>query len=170
MNFLKTQPDNCWKEGVDKAATLYVINHVTGWISLHLLYNTYPHADPEYGLSLFDITHLHTLYFIYEKIYEESDFGEANDDKSNHRKIYHACVQQLLSDAQKIYQTASKEFSSDYNGDTTFGNNSYPLDIIFLNKLGNFNWFNHINLAEVLTYHTYIQYMNSISTSTADEE
>lgn len=177
FNFLKTQPDNCWKKGVDKAASLYIINHITGWIALHLLYNTYPHTDPEYGLSLFDINHLHTLYFIYEKIYEESDYdetdyNEANNDRTKYRKIYpsHACVQQLLSDAQKIYQTALKKFSSDYCGDVTFGNNSYLLDTRFIDKLGIFDWFSHINLAEVFTYHTYIQYMDSISTLTADEE
>lgn len=167
-DFLKTQPDNCWKEGVDKTASLYVINHITGWIALHLLYNTYPYADPEYGLSLFDITHLHTLYFIYEKIHEESDYDEtdydeANDDKPNCRKIYHACVRRLLSDAQKICQIAFEEFSSDYNENVMFDNNSsYLLDDLFIKELDLKHWFKHDRLAEAFTYYTYDQYVNNI--------
>lgn len=175
LNFLKTQPANCWKEGVDKAASLYVINHITGWIALHLLYRTYPPADRDYGLSLFNTRHLHTLYFIYAQIdevlyyenlhYDESHDDEPHDDESAYEKTNQSCawVQRLLSDAQKMYQTTFEKFSSNYNSNIMFGNNSsYLLDTAFIAELDLKHWFDHINLAEAFTYYTYTQYVNSI--------
>lgn len=181
LNFLKTQPDNCWKEGVDKAASLYVINHITGWIALHLLYRTYPPADWDYGLSLFNLQHLHTLYFVYLEIdnvlyYDRHphEYEQPNDellddvlldDEADDKEFNQPCawVRRLLSDAQKIYQIAFEEFFSDYNDNAMFTNNSsYLLDDLFIEECME-HWFKHDKLAEAFTYYTYNQYVNNIT-------
>ena len=172
LNFLKTQPDNCWKKGIDKATSLYLINHITGWLALHLLYRTCPPADWDYGLSLFNIRHLHTLYFIYAQIdlaphSKNIHDGESHAEESAYEETNQPCawVKRLLSDAQKMYQTVFENFS-DNNSNVMFGDNSaYLLDNRFIKVLDLEHWFSHDRLAGAFTHYTYTQYMNSIPIS-----
>lgn len=170
LNFLKTQPDNGWKEGVDTAASLYVANHITGWIAIYLLHNSFPPADREYGMSLFNINHLHTLYFITDQIALESDFDE--QDVKYHP--FCACVECFLSDAEKIYKVASNKFPFNLNENATLNSDLWTIDKMFFEKLNcmkakkSYTWFNHDRLAEMFAYYIYNQYTANIYISTTD--